>query len=77
MVSHPLDALAGGAGVSTKDRVFALWWVYKPKTFRQARQHVLLLDEPADVTEGTLRVYFSQWKRSHGIQRRYRKSKDE
>lgn len=65
--------------ISDKEWAFAVWEGAdpKPKTFRQAKA----LIKPGDIspTEGTLRVYFSQWKRSHGIQRRYKRSekKDE
>lgn len=77
MVSHSLDAIAGGAGVSSKDDVFTVWDNVEPKTFRKAKGVVDI--EGLGLTEGTLRAYFSQWKRSHGIQRRYRRSekKDE
>lgn len=55
-----------------KESIFVVWDNTEPKTFRKAKSVVDL--EWLGLTEGTLRVYFSQWKKSHGIQRRYRKS---
>lgn len=63
--------------MNSKECVFSIWDNAEPKTFRKAKSVVNL--EGLGITEGTLRAYFSQWKKSHGIQRRYRKSekKDE
>lgn len=63
--------------ISEKEYALAMWDLVKPRTFRQAKR--ALTTEHMSCTDGTLRVYFSQWKRSHGIQRRYKRSekKDE
>lgn len=62
---------------SDKELVFKKWDSGLPSTFRKAK--ALVGEYETVVTEGTLRAYFSQWKRSHGIQRRYKRSekKDE
>jgi hypothetical protein len=58
--------------ISEKEYAFAMWDEAKPQTFRQAKK--ALVTDHMSCTDGTLRAYFSQWKKSHGIQRRYRKS---
>lgn len=57
--------------ISEKEYALAMWDKTNPQTFRQARK--ALTSEHLSVTEGTLRVYYSAWKKSHGIQRRYSK----
>lgn len=58
--------------ISEKEYALAMWDLVKPQTFRQAKR--ALTTEHMSCTDGTLRVYFSFWKKSHGIQRRYRKA---
>lgn len=58
-------------GSSDKELVFQKWDEGLPSTFRKAK--ALVGKYGVVVTEGTLRVYYTAWKKSHGIQRRYNK----
>lgn len=57
---------------SDKELVFKKWDNGLPSTFRKAK--ALVEEYETVVTEGTLRVYYSQWRRTNGIQRRYKRS---
>lgn len=58
--------------ISEKEYALTVWYLVMPQTFRQAKR--ALTPKHISCTDETLRVYFSQWKKSLGIQRRYRKA---
>ena len=58
--------------MTDKEYVLGVWDYARPQSFRQAKK--VVAEAELSCSEGTLRAYFSAWKKSHGIQRRYRKS---
>lgn len=72
---------------SLKEFCFSLWDQHKPKTYRQARNHIASSIEEDPLTDPTvasptLMVYFTHWRKKEGLSkprphRRKKKKADE
>lgn len=56
---------------SAKEACFVVWDQVEPRSFRQAKNAVADVFGVKRITEGSLRVYYSKWRKANGIQRRY------